>query len=119
VPTQILNECLNRLTDLQLVSMVPPEAQGGGADYLYQPARPLDRITLGDFKHRFENHGEEPFGGNLQQLDPVLARYKETLHEQEREPFFTNTLAQLFAELPFDESKPPFAFADGMPTKRS
>jgi len=119
VPTQILNECLNRLVDLQLVSMVPPGAQGGGADYLYQPARPLNRITLGEFKHRFENHGENPTGDSLAQLDPVLARYHETAKDLEQQVFFTQTLDQLFTELPFEESKPPFAFTDATPSKKT
>jgi membrane protein len=87
--------------------MVPPEAQGGGADYLYQPARPLDRITLGDFKHRFENHGEEPAGNSLAQLDPVLVRYRENQLHHEQSGFFNLTLDQLFAELPLVEAKQP------------
>ena len=108
VPTQILNECLNRLVDLQLISMVPPGPQANASDYLYQPARPINRITLGDFKHRFENYGEDPAGETLTQLDPVLARYHKTLVAHETQDFFNLTLEQLFTEHPFDESKPPF-----------
>jgi len=119
VPTQILNECLNRLVDLQLVSTVPPGADGGGADYLYQPARPLNRITLGDFKHRFENHGEDLVGDSLARLDPVLASYHAISRDLERQDFFAQTLDQLFAEHPFDESQPPFAFGDGTTDKKA
>jgi membrane protein len=107
VPTQVLNECLNRLVDLRLVSMVPPEAQSGAADYLYQPARPLDRITLGEFKHRFENHGEDPAGDPLAQLDPILVRYRENQLNHEKNGFFNLTLEQLFAEMSLVEAKPP------------
>ena len=107
VPTQVLNECLNRLVDLRLVSMVPPEAQSGAADYLYQPARPLDRITLGEFKHRFENHGEDPAGDPLAQLDPILVRYRENQLNREQNGFFNLTLEQLFAETTLVEAKPP------------
>jgi len=110
VPTQILNECLNRLVDLQLISTVPPSPEANDSDYLYQPARPLNRITLGDFKHRFENHGEDPAGDSLALLDPVLARYDQSRRDNEQQPFLTLTLDQLFTELPFDESKPPFKF---------
>jgi len=118
VPTQILNECLNRLVDLQLISMVPPSEQGVATGYLYQPARPLNRITLGDFKHRFENHGEDPVGESLARLDPILARYHNSLKELEQQAFFARTLDQLFAEHPFDESRPPFAFGDGLPSAK-
>lgn len=117
VPTQILNECLNRLVDLQLVSMVPPGPQANATDYLYQPARPLNRITLGDFKHRFENHGESPTGNGLAQIDPVLSHYNNSCKEQENQTLFTTSLDQLFAEHPFDESKPPFAFEAAAPKK--
>ncbi len=110
VPTQILNECLNRLVDLQLISTVPPGPETNASDYLYQPARPLNRITLGDFKHRFENHGDDPVGETLAQLDPVLARFDESRRDHVQQSFLTLTLDQLFQELPFDESKPPFKF---------
>ena len=117
VPTQILNECLNRLVDLKLVSMVPPGPQANASDYLYQPARPLNRMSLGDFKHSFENHGENPAGNGLAQLDPVLAHYHKTFKEQENQPFFTNSLEELFAEHPFDAPKPPLACEAGSKEK--
>lgn len=107
VPTQILNECLNRLVDLQLVTLVPPGAKTDAQDYRYQPARPLNRITLGDFKHRFEHHGEDPAGEGLARLDPVLTRYQDMLNSQEEQAFFTRSIEELFAETPFDKSKPP------------
>jgi len=107
VPTQMLNECLNRLVDLGLVSMVPPGADDNDSDYLYQPARPLNRITLGDFKHRFENHGENPTGENLVELDPVLSSYHDAINSHEQQPLFTRPLDQLFEEHPFEQTTPP------------
>ncbi|MFT3782215.1 MAG: YihY/virulence factor BrkB family protein [Nibricoccus sp.] len=112
VPTQILNECLNRLVDLRLVSMVPPSTKNDASDYRYQPARPLNRITLGDFKHSFEHHGEDPAGTGLTRLDPILTRYHERLAAHEREEFFSDALDKLFAEHPIEETKlqaPPAA----------
>jgi len=117
VPAQILNECLNRLVDLQLVSMVPPGPHGNASDYLYQPARPLNRITLGDFKHSFENYGEAPAGDTLARLDPVLSRYHDILAEHEQQDFFRRTLDQLFDELPFDDSPTPFPGGENAPAK--
>jgi len=109
VPTQILNECLNRLVDLQLVTMVPAGAKTNAQDYRYQPARPLNRITLGDFKHRFEHHGEDPAGDGLAMIDPVLTRYNEMLKLQEEQVFFTQTLEDLFSQHPIEVSKSPSA----------
>ena len=66
VPTQLLNESLNRLGDLGLVAAVPPAGGQAAPDYRYQPARPLGRITLADFKQLFESHGENPGGETLE-----------------------------------------------------
>ncbi|WP_277557489.1 YhjD/YihY/BrkB family envelope integrity protein [Ereboglobus sp. PH5-10] len=112
-PAQILNECLNRLKDLGLISAVPPPAKREAAsDYLYQPARPLNRITLGEFKELFENIGEDPSGMLLDSIDPVSAQYHAAIKAINREPVFTKTLEQLFAENPIDGTHPPFAFGE-------
>lgn len=105
VPTQILNECLNRLVDLQLVTMVPPGSKTNAQDYRYQPARPLGRITLGDFQNRFVHHGEEPAGEGLARLDPVLGRYQDVLKSQNEQEFFARTLEELFEEHPFEDAR--------------
>jgi membrane protein len=107
VPTQILNECLNRLVDLGLVSMIPPGPESASSDYLYQPARPLNRITLSQFRTLFENYGENPAGDGLARLDPILARYQQAIDTAFRQEFFTKPLDQLFAEHPFDATRPP------------
>lgn len=112
VPSQVLNECLNRLVDLRLVTMVPPAPNANASDYLYQPARPLSRITLADFKHGFEHHGENPAGQALYQLDPLLSKYQESVRETEQQPLFTRPLDELFAEFPFGDNRdvrPPAA----------
>lgn len=75
VPAQILNESLNRLCDLRLIDELPPAEDADPNDHRYQPARPLDRITLSDFREKFENYGEAPSGGLLDHVDPVLAHY--------------------------------------------
>ena len=62
VPSQILNEGLNRLCDLGLVIQLPPADGADQTDYRYQPARPLDKVTLADFRHLFELHGNTPEG---------------------------------------------------------
>jgi Predicted membrane protein len=108
VPTQILNECLNRLTDLKLITPLPA-ADDDSADLLYQPARPLNRITLHDFKHLDDNHGENPIGTALDQLDPILLRYNLALSRLGEDEFFRKNLEQLLQEHPFEESRPPFA----------
>lgn len=75
VPSQVLNESLNRLCDLSLITQLPSDEARDPSDYRYQPARPLDRITLREFHDSFARYGESPSGEMLDSVDPVLAHY--------------------------------------------
>ena len=100
VPTQILNESLNRLCDLGLVAMLPPAEGNDPNDHRYQPARPLERITLTEFHHLFENYGENPSGELLDNVDPVLAHYHARLLVALPAAFGEKSLDQLITEFP-------------------
>lgn len=112
VPTQILNESLNRLVDMKLITPIPPPPDAATTDLLYQPARPLGRITLLEFKRLDDNIGVDPVGTSLAQLDPILARYDQALDAVAEQAFFQKSLEELFVEHPFDESRPPFALGE-------
>jgi membrane protein len=112
VPTQILNECLNRLVDLKFITPLPARPDDDAADLLYQPARPLSRISLLEFKHLDDNFGDDPVGNSLEHIDPVLYHYNRAMERGTDQEFFKKNLEQLFAEHPFEESRPPFAFAN-------
>ena len=101
-PTQVINECLNRLGDLGLVAAIPPAEGQSALDYRYQPARPLDRITLADFKQIFTNYGDNPSGDALDAVDPVLRFYRERLARNQREALGTQTLDALLEEFPIE-----------------
>jgi membrane protein len=100
VPTQILNESLNRLADLGLIVAIPPAEGQASLDYHYQPSRPLGRMTLLEFKQRFEAHGENPSGESLDEVDPVLRMYHERLARHMREAFGNTTLDAVLDEQP-------------------
>lgn len=108
VPTQILNECLNRLVDLKLITPLPAAPDADQSDLLYQPARPLNRITLLDFKRLDDNLGEDPIAAPLEHIDPILPRYQLALQKIGEHEFFQKSLEELFEAYPFDESRPPF-----------
>ncbi|HVS51133.1 MAG TPA: YihY/virulence factor BrkB family protein [Opitutaceae bacterium] len=108
VPTQLLNECLNRLVHLQLITTLRADQGETASDYLYQPSRPLNRITLHDFKTLDDNFGETLVGSALEHIDPLLSHYDAALRQIGEHAFFRKTLDELFAEHPFDESRPPF-----------
>jgi membrane protein len=118
VPTQIINEALNRLLDLNLISAVPPEENDTASDYRYQPARPLGSITLGEFKELFENHGDDPAGDTIDRLDPLIARYHAAIRALGDQSLFSKSLDTLFAEHAFDDSQPPFALGQPAMTPR-
>ena len=109
-PTQILNECLGRLVRMKLIATVRPADSASATEFRYTPARPLERITLFDFKTLDDNLGEDPIGSNLENIDPLLPQYDAALQSLGDHPFFRKNLAELFAELPFDGSTAPFAF---------
>ena len=113
-PTQILNACLNRLVDLKLVSPVPPAAKDeASSNFMYQPARPLNRITLGDFKELFENVGVDPStAAMIDQIDPLVAHYQDSVYALNHNELFGKTLDTLFAENPIDGTHPPFALGE-------
>ena len=100
VPTQILNESLNRLGDLDLIAAIPPVEGQASLDYHYQPCRPLGRMTLLDFKQRFETFGVNPSGATLDDVDPVLRMYHERLARHVREALGTTPLEAVLDELP-------------------
>lgn len=110
VPTQIINECLQRLVDMKLLTPIPAAEADPSNDFLYQPARPLNRITLANFKDCIENFGEEATSEDITGLDPVLQRYSAAVKEERQAEFFNKPLDQLFAEHSFEVSRPPFSF---------
>lgn len=112
VPTQLLNECVNRLVQLNLITTIRPDPGTNSTDYLYQPARPLNRITLFDFKTLDDNFGENPIGTSLERIDPILHEYTAALNRLGEQTFFQKNLDELFADHPFDESRPPFAMGE-------
>lgn len=109
VPTQILNESLNRLVDMKLITPVPPPDGSDSADHLYQPSRPLSRISLLEFKQLDDNLGDDPMGNTLERLDPILHYYDVALGSLSEQKFFQKNLEELLADHPFDESRPPFS----------
>jgi membrane protein len=99
-PMQILNESLNRLVDLNLIVAIPPSEDQGSLDYHYQPSRPPGRITLLEFKQRFDAFGGNAGGETLDEVDPVLRTYHDRLARHVREALGSTTLEAVLDELP-------------------
>jgi membrane protein len=95
VPTQILNECLNRLVHMRLLTPVPAEKGDQENDLRFQPARPLNRTTLADFKRMDDDHGGDPTGPTLTDIDPIVLAYDQQLGVFQDGRFFKHTLDEL------------------------
>jgi membrane protein len=100
VPTQVLNECLNRIVDLGFVMSVPQAHGAHSAGVLYQPARPLNRITLLQFKSAADNLGTAPASDALDKMDPVVGEFGAAMERQGEQAFFRKTVEELIAEAP-------------------
>lgn len=109
VPSQVLNESLNRLCDLQLITQLPSSESKDPSDYRYLPARPLDRITLLQFQQQFARYGESPSGDMLDSVDPVLALYHKQTAEGLSQALGSRTLDQLLDEFEGTITRAPFA----------
>jgi membrane protein len=107
VPAQLLNECLNRLVQLNLVATLRSDPNSATTDYLYQPSKPLNRTTLFDFKTLDDNLGEDLVGHTIDHIDPLLGQYDLALKRVGEQEFFQKTLEQLLEAHPFDEPRPP------------
>lgn len=100
VPNQILNECLTRLVGMELLAPVPSAGDATGTDPGYQPAKPLNRLTLAGFKRLDDNHGGDPAGPTLSLTDPLIQHYDRELDDLLEHPFFQRPLDELLAEHP-------------------
>lgn len=109
VPSQVLNESLNRLCDLQLVAQLPSAEDKDPNDYRYQPARPLNKMTLLQFQQLFTHYGESPSGEMLDSVDPVLAHYHARLAATLPEALGQKTLDELLESSESNVTRSPFA----------
>jgi membrane protein len=98
LPTQVLNECLNRIVDLGFVAPVAAAPGHSAGDPAYRPARPLDRITLMEFKSAADNYGAHPADEGPEGIDPVVAAFGAEAERVGDGPFFRKTVAELLAE---------------------
>jgi membrane protein len=111
IPSQVLNESLNRLSDIKFISELPPAEDADPNDMRYQPARPLNQITLDEFRREFENYGESPTAGLLENVDPILALYHDKLAKVLPPALGTQTLDELIDELQPSQTYAPFPSA--------
>jgi membrane protein len=97
LPAQVVNECLNRIVDAGYVMALAPIPGSTTTEVVYQPARPLSRITLYDFKAAADNLGAAPAGDPLERLDPVVREFAAASERSGHEGFFGKSVEELLA----------------------
>lgn len=95
-PGQVLNECLARLVDIRFLNQVASPNQED-RQIFYQPARPLNRIYLNEFKEAFERHGNNLATELILGTDDLLLFYQEKVTKALKEAVGNVSLEELFA----------------------
>lgn len=103
VPSVILNECLSRLVAMGLIVPVPSDDAENDMDYRYQPARPLESLTLAEFRKRESEvcASAADGGGSLfATVDPLLKKFDAEVERFGEADFFSTPLDVLIKEHP-------------------
>jgi membrane protein len=102
LPTQVLNECLNRIVAAGYVMAVPPPAGSRSSDLHYQPTRPLNRITLFGFKIAAETLGAAPDAGSLGTDDSVVDEFEAAVGRMGADGYLHKSVDEILTEAPAD-----------------
>jgi len=82
-----------------------PSPAAPPTEYLYQPARPLNRISLYEFKNLDDrNLATIPWARLLGRSTPVLRHHNDALDKLGETPFSKKSLEELFIDHPLDGS---------------
>jgi membrane protein len=100
VPARLLNSSLTRLVEVGWLAPVEGNDSQSSKDVRYQPGRPLDKITLGDFKRMFENYGNNSGAQIVYEVDPVLQYYREQTETSVGAEWTRRTIDDLIDEMP-------------------
>lgn len=81
IPRSLTEAALDRLCELGLASSFPAKNHDISNAYRFQPAKPLEKISLLEFKQRFEAYGENPNDDLFDSRDPLVRRYHQLVDQ--------------------------------------
>jgi membrane protein len=96
VPGQILNESLSKLMELGFITILNSETEKTGTAKRYQPAKPLDKITLYQFKKALDNYGNSDGKDLLLDVDPLIREFSDATEAHLKDNWRTLSLEDLF-----------------------
>jgi len=95
VPGQILNKSLSNLTEMGFISILTAESGKSVLTKCYQPAKPLNEITLYKFKQALDDFGNSEGKELLLEADPVIREFCEKTESDFRQNWQSKTLDDL------------------------
>lgn len=96
VPGNILNETLARLCDMDLLIQVNSGDTRKQLAARYQPALPIESLTLAEFKECFEGYGNNDGGELLHDIDPLLPYFEKELLDFREQDSANKPISELF-----------------------
>lgn len=98
LPTQIINAGLSKLSQIGLASPIENKKGSPFQSTTYQPALPLNKVTLRDFKKRLESHGNTPDKGYFRRFDPSIRYYRKQIDESLKTAFGDKTFEEILED---------------------
>ncbi len=96
-PSNLVNQSLEQLTEMGFINPVEVN-ENGSSETRYRPARPLNRITLADFRDTFDQLGNNEALERIEASDPLIARFFATYRANAEADFFQLPLQDLVSE---------------------
>ncbi|MDA0347222.1 MAG: YihY/virulence factor BrkB family protein [Verrucomicrobia bacterium] len=95
VPGQILNESLANLMDMGFITVLTSEVGRGNTVKRYQPAKPLTKINLFEFKKALDDYGNSEGKELILDVDPLIREYSNKAEMNIQNDWETKTLEDL------------------------
>jgi len=80
---------------MKFITALGSEEGKGGASKRYQPAKPLSKISLYQFKQALDNYGNSEGKELILGVDPLIREYSEKVEKNIRNDWETKSLEDL------------------------
>jgi len=107
VPGQILNEALINLQDMGFVCSLKVEGEQGDDNLRYQPAKPLEKISLYNFKKSLETYGNTAGLELIRDSDPIVSLFSKETDRLNQDQWSSKNLSEWIDSHPVEAAPSP------------
>jgi membrane protein len=100
LPNTVVHRCLTELQSLGYLHFIEADDTDEIQTHRVQPARPLDTISLADFRRHFETLGVDREDTSLYSTDPLLTTYRKLVDDAPKSALATTTMDTFIASCP-------------------